>query len=203
MPEKVKIMNPPTGLARLAFRIPLWFYRLGLGRLLGNRFLELTHTGRKSGLARKTVLEVVRFDPPSGIYYVAVGFGKRTDWYQNVLANPAVEVRSGGRHSQAIAVPLSAEEAGAELVRYSHQHPTAFRELARIMGYRVDGTDADTLQLGRSLPMFALKPDKREENGAEGDPFKAIDVKINSDRQLLGKNSPESDLRAGSGSSGR
>ncbi|HZD55150.1 MAG TPA: nitroreductase family deazaflavin-dependent oxidoreductase, partial [Anaerolineales bacterium] len=83
MPEKVKELGPPTGLARLALRAPIWIYRLGLGKLLGNRFLELTHIGRKSGLPRHTVLEVVRYDPANGIYYIAVGFGKHSDWYKN------------------------------------------------------------------------------------------------------------------------
>ncbi|MEJ2352392.1 MAG: nitroreductase family deazaflavin-dependent oxidoreductase [Anaerolineales bacterium] len=122
MPEKVKELEPPTGLARLALRGPIWIYRFGLGKLLGNRFLELTHIGRKSGLARHTVLEVVRYEPSSGTYYIAVGFGEHSDWYKNILANPHVEVQSGSGHFKAIAVQLSPEEAGEELVKYSHQH---------------------------------------------------------------------------------
>ncbi len=50
MVEKVKEIHPPRGLARIGFRIPIILYRLGLGGLLGTRFLLLTHTGRKSGL---------------------------------------------------------------------------------------------------------------------------------------------------------
>lgn len=162
MPEKIKVINPPTGLARLAFRLPIWLYRLGLGRFLGRRILELTHTGRKSGLTRHTVLEVVRYDPASGTYYIAVGFGDRSDWYRNVLANPHVEVRSAGDHIHAVAEELSPEEAGEELVKYSHQHATAFRELVHFMGYRLDGTDADTHALGQFIHVLALKPVDRE-----------------------------------------
>lgn len=158
MPEKFKEIKPPTGLARLAFRLPIRFYRLGLGKLLGSRFLELTHIGRKSGRPRHTVLEVVRYDPSSMTYYIAAGFGEHSDWYKNVLANPAVEVRSAGRHTHAVAVPLSPEEAGEQLVEYSRRHPAAFGELVRFMGYRLDGSDADAYALGRYLPMLALKP---------------------------------------------
>lgn len=158
MPEIIKEPKQPTGLARLAFRAPIWLYRLGLGWLLGNRFLELTHIGRKSGQTKHTVLEVVRFDRETGIYFVAVGFGKHSDWYQNILANPHVEVHSGGRHVKAIADPLSPQEAGEELVKYSHNHSLAFRELVQFMGFKVDGTDADTYALGQYIPMFALKP---------------------------------------------
>lgn len=74
--------------------IPMW--RLGLGRLLnswpsvGGRLLVLAHTGRKSGLRRLTPLNYAP-SPPSSVFILA-GFGEKTDWYQNALANPAVEV---------------------------------------------------------------------------------------------------------------
>jgi deazaflavin-dependent oxidoreductase (nitroreductase family) len=138
--------------------MPIWFYRVGLGKLLGHRFLELTHTGRKSGLPRHTILEVVRYDKEKGIYYVAVGFGERSDWYQNIMANHHVEVCSAGKSIRAIAVLLTDDESGSELVRYAHQHPIAFRQIVHIIGYRVAGTDADIHMLGQHLHMFALKP---------------------------------------------
>lgn len=43
---------------RLA-RSPLWFYRRGLGSVLGDRLLMLEHRGRTSGLTRQVCLEVV------------------------------------------------------------------------------------------------------------------------------------------------
>ena len=158
MPEKLKEISPPTGFARLAFRAPIWLYRFGLGRLLGHRFLLLTHTGRKSGLARHTALEVVRCDRQTGENIVAAGFGGESDWVKNIIANPSVEVQSAGKKVRAAAVPLTPQEAGEELVRYAHQHPLAFRELVRFMGYQVDGTDADIHALGENLHMFALRP---------------------------------------------
>ncbi len=158
MPEKFKQVKSPSGLARLAFRAPILLYRLGLGRLLGHRFLLLTHTGRISGLSRQAVLEVVRYNSKIGAYYIAVGFGKQTDWYKNILANPKITVLSAGRQFQATAELLSLEKAGDELVRYSHDHATAFRELVRFLGFRLDGTDADTHALAQQIPMFVLKP---------------------------------------------
>lgn len=162
MPEIVKEVSPPHGFSRLAFRAPLWLYRLGMGRLLGRRVMKLTHTGRKSGLPRYTVLEVVRYDRSTNTYYIAAGFGKHSDWYQNILANPHVEVESSGQHNQAIAVPLSPAEAGDELVNYAHRYPAAFKELSRFMGYHVDGSDKDIHALGNFLPIFALKPVSEE-----------------------------------------
>ena len=158
MPTKVREIHPPSGLSKFIFRIPIWLYRAGLGKFLGDRFLALTHTGRKTGLARHTVLEVVRHDKRTGIFYIAAGFGVRSDWYQNLQANPHVEIRSGGTQIKAIAVPLSEEEAGDELVNYAQRHPVAFGELVRFMGYRVDGTEADIHELGCYLNMFALTP---------------------------------------------
>jgi len=119
MPIKVHDIQPPTGLVRLAFRLPIWLYRAGLGRFLGDRFLELAHTGRRSGLPRRAVLEVVRHDNRSGTYTIAAGFGERSDWYRNIRANPYVEIHSSGAPIQAIAVPLTADEAGDELVEYA------------------------------------------------------------------------------------
>jgi deazaflavin-dependent oxidoreductase (nitroreductase family) len=162
MPENVRETHPPTGLTRLAFRIPIWFYRAGLGWLFGDRFLELTHTGRRTGLPRHAVLEVVRHDKKTGVYYIAVGFGEHSDWYRNILADPHVEVRSAGERFQAVAVPLTEAQAGDELVNYAHHHPIAFRAITPVLGYRLDGTEADIRALGGYLHMFALKPASRE-----------------------------------------
>jgi deazaflavin-dependent oxidoreductase (nitroreductase family) len=159
--EKIKDTQPPRGLARLAFRLPIWIYRLGLGRLLGNRFLLLTHTGRKSGLTRQAVLEVVQYDKASGKYVVAAGFGPRSDWYQNVMANPNVIIESGGKRLHAIAKQLSPEAAGAELLEYNRRYPGMIMRLARVMGYRLDGTEADIRVLGEMLPMVVFQPVRR------------------------------------------
>ncbi|HSR46315.1 MAG TPA: nitroreductase family deazaflavin-dependent oxidoreductase [Acidimicrobiia bacterium] len=74
--------------------IPMW--RLGLGGFLniwpavGGRMLVLVHTGRKSGRRRLTPLNYAP-SPPSSVFVLA-GSGAGTDWYQNALANTAVEV---------------------------------------------------------------------------------------------------------------
>ena len=53
----------PYGIYRLLANAPRWFYRLGLGWLLGHRVVQITHRGRKSGLLRRTILEVLSYDP--------------------------------------------------------------------------------------------------------------------------------------------
>jgi deazaflavin-dependent oxidoreductase (nitroreductase family) len=158
MPEKIKDVKPPRGLTRLGFRLPIQFYRLGLGGLLGNRFLMLTHTGRKSGLERRTVLEVVRYDKTTTTFIVAAGFGPESDWYRNIRLHPQVMVQCGRRCWEMVANFVTPEQSGEELLVYARRYPLALRELARFMGYRLDGTPEDTRALGQMLSMVAFKP---------------------------------------------
>ncbi len=157
MVEKIKDVTPPRGLARLGFRLPIWLYRLGLGGLLGTRFLLLTHTGRKTGRVRQTVLEVVRYDRAATTFIVAAGFGSGSDWYRNIRANPRVTVQCGRRRWEMVTNFLSPEQAGEELLDYARRHPVAMRELARFMGYRLDGSPAGIRALGQVLAMVAFR----------------------------------------------
>jgi len=159
MVEKIKNLQPPRGLARLAFRLPIGLYRLRLGGLLGTRFLLLTHTGRKSGLKRKTVLEVVRYDHASTTFIVAAGFGPASDWVRNIRIHPQVTVQCGRRRWEMTARFLTPEQSGEELVDYNRRHPLAMRELVHFMGYRLDGTEEDVRAMGKILSMVTLRPD--------------------------------------------
>ena len=64
------------------WRLPILFYKAHLGWLLGDRFLLLIHTGRVSGETRQAVLEVIRHDKAEIVYYVASGFGEKSDWFR-------------------------------------------------------------------------------------------------------------------------
>lgn len=150
--------KPPQGFGRALSRFPLWFYRLHLGFLLGERFLMLTHTGRKSGLARETVLEVVRHDPLTDSYVVASGWGEKSNWFRNILKNPRVTISVGFRRLQALAVRLSEQGAQAEFEDYARRHPRAFRVLAaRLIGNPTGETDVDCLLLARNIPIVVLQ----------------------------------------------
>jgi deazaflavin-dependent oxidoreductase (nitroreductase family) len=73
----------------------LLIWHLGLGQWLnawpqvGGRILVITHTGRASGLLRRTPLNYAIVDDE---VYVTAGFGSRSDWYRNLKANPQVQV---------------------------------------------------------------------------------------------------------------
>jgi deazaflavin-dependent oxidoreductase (nitroreductase family) len=90
-PTLLGLKSIPSGALRLAFRLPIYLYRLNLGWLLGHRFLQLVHRGRRSGLLRETVLEVLHYDPATGESVVLSAWGEKADWYRNVEATPALE----------------------------------------------------------------------------------------------------------------
>lgn len=158
MPSQYKELILPQGLVRLFFRAPIWLYHHRLGGLMGFRFVLLTHTGRKSGLQRQTVLEIVRYDPLTGSCIVASGWGNRSDWSQNILKEPQIIFQIKNRVTPGLAIRLSDDEAGRELVDYATRHPLAMQELARFMGYHLDGTQDDLMALGKLLPLFRFSP---------------------------------------------
>lgn len=139
-------------------RAPIGLYRRGWGWLLGERLLMLEHRGRRSGLARQVVLEVVG-RPRPGSYLVAAGFGERAQWLRNVRAEPRVRV-STGRHRSvpATARELDRTDAGIWLERYTTEHPFAWSVLSVTMQEGL-GTDIE------HLPVVELT--LREPPGAE------------------------------------
>ncbi len=150
--------RPPRGLARWFLRVPIVLYRVGLGWLLGERFLLLEHVGRRTGLKRQAVVEVVRHDPASDSYVIASGFGERADWLRNVQQTPDVTVRVGRQRLAMRAERLPAEEAGEELARYARRHATSARALAAYMGLDVDGSEASYRAAGAAVPFVMLRP---------------------------------------------
>jgi deazaflavin-dependent oxidoreductase (nitroreductase family) len=164
MAEKIKDVESPRGLARLAWRTPIWFYRLGLGGLLGERFVLLNHIGRKSGQKRQNVLEVVRRDEPADTYIVASGFGEKADWYKNVRAHPDVTNLDGDIRMPAHAERLPLEQATQEMLDYNRRYPAALRTLAGILGYKSDGSEADVRFLAKVIPILAFTPIKETSN---------------------------------------
>lgn len=154
--EIIERPPPPTGVRRLLWRLPIWLYRLHLGPLTGGRLMLLRHTGRVTGRERTAVIEVVQRDADG--YVAASGFGPRADWYRNISKNPRVTLTVGARVIPATAAPLTAEQ-GAELMgAYAPRHPALARRLCRIMGYRVDGSEADYREVGAHIPFVRFTP---------------------------------------------
>jgi deazaflavin-dependent oxidoreductase (nitroreductase family) len=148
--------TPPRGLLLIGLRLPIWLYRLHLGWLLGGRFMLLTHRGRTSGLARRAVVEVIGHE--DGAYFVASGWGTRSDWFRNIQATPSVTITVGRRTRGATAEVLPLDAAGERLHAYARQHPRAFRELTSIMtGDRVPATAEACRKMADSVPVVAFR----------------------------------------------
>ena len=89
------------GVLRYVFRAPVYIYRWRLGWLLGHRCLLLTHIGRRSGMRRQTVLEVIEYRKEGPEVVVANAFGPNSDWVRNIEASPGEEVTVGSQHFEA------------------------------------------------------------------------------------------------------
>lgn len=153
--------QPPTGWRRWAFRLPIRLYRAGLGPLLGKRFLLLHHIGRKSGKERQAVVEVVAYDAKGGTWIIASGFGPKSDWYRNLRHRPQVTVQFGRRHFTVTAHFLEPEEGGDIMAAYARRHPRAARRLCSLMGFPVDGSEADYRGVGKATPFVRLENTSR------------------------------------------
>lgn len=148
----------PTGLRRTAARLPVHMFRAGLGPLFRGRLLLLVHTGRTTGLPRRTVIEVVESATVDGrrSWTVASGFGPEADWYRNLLRTPHATVQSGRRFHAVTAHVLPAEEGGELMARYAPRHPRTARRLSAFMGFTVDGSTAGYRRVGESVPFVRL-----------------------------------------------
>ncbi|MGB3301312.1 MAG: nitroreductase family deazaflavin-dependent oxidoreductase [Gordonia sp. (in: high G+C Gram-positive bacteria)] len=114
-------------------RMPIPLMRAGFGFLFGGRLLLLEHTGRKSGRERFVALEAVD-RPTKDRVIIASGFGEKSQWYQNLQANPNCRVWIGFlRNRAATARTLPAEEASAIVERYRVKYPKAYDKLAGVI----------------------------------------------------------------------
>jgi deazaflavin-dependent oxidoreductase (nitroreductase family) len=139
-------------------RLPVWLYRLGLGRLLGHRFLLLTHHGRRSGRVHQTMLEVVRYNPVTHESTVAAAWGDRADWYRNLQAHPALRVQTAGVRYTPAQRFLSPEEVVAVLRGYQRAHPIAAWVGAHLLGIAFTRPASRLSGAGPPLPMVAFRP---------------------------------------------
>ena len=154
------VRQPPHGLLRWFLRAPIMLYRLNLGWLLGERFVLLNHIGRKSGKTHQTVVEVAHHDPTTDTYYIVSGWGYKAQWYQNLCATPAIEIQVGRRKLLVRDETLSPANAVKVLLAYRSKHPTAARELSRVMGIDMSTSTPEQLQsiISAKLPVIALHP---------------------------------------------
>lgn len=143
------------------FRAPVYLYRWHLGWMLGHRLLLLTHVGRRTGLRRQTVLEVVEYRKQGPEAVVVNGFGRDSDWVRNIEATHREEVTVGGLHFAASHRFLDEEEAARVMRDYEHRNrfiaPILRWGFSWVLGWPYRGNESDRRRMVRQLPLIAFR----------------------------------------------
>ena len=150
-----------NGVLRRLFRAPVYLYRWKCGWLLGHRFLLLIHIGRRTGLRRRTVLEVMDYRKESPEAVVMSAFGRNADWLRNIEATPGTEVVIGSQHFVAARRFLDEEEAISVITGYERRNrfiaPIIRVVLTRLLGWQYDGSTSVGRRLVAQLPLIAFR----------------------------------------------
>ncbi|MEE6274524.1 nitroreductase family deazaflavin-dependent oxidoreductase [Georgenia sp. MJ206] len=149
--------RPVRRIPRRLARAPIWFYRLGLGGLLGPRLVMVEHRGRTSGRVRQVVLEVIERDGDE--VYVPSGYGWSAQWLRNIEADPRVRLWSGWGSTGALARVLDPDAGRAVLEDYRLRHPRTARALARSLGIEAVSPDSPVPDdVGARIPVVRITP---------------------------------------------
>jgi deazaflavin-dependent oxidoreductase (nitroreductase family) len=131
-------------------------YALGLGPLIGGVILLLTTTGRKTGRPRVTPLQYELID---GAFYLGASLGRRADWYRNILAHPAVEVRTGSRRLAGVAETITDPGRIADFLELRwRRHPRFMGAILHSEGMRLPPERADLERYAASLALVVVRP---------------------------------------------
>jgi deazaflavin-dependent oxidoreductase (nitroreductase family) len=150
-------MGNPGPVFRWLFKVPIFFYKIGLPPP-ASLFLLLTTTGRKSGQPRHTPLEYRR-EAGKGCMVIMAGWGGDTDWRKNIEANPRVHVQAGWKKFEAFAEKLTDDEVADFLAEAIRLNPRSERIWSRWAGEPVRAESRESLlRAAKFFPSFRLKP---------------------------------------------
>jgi len=139
------------------FLPPRLAYSLGLGSIAGRAVLLLTTVGRRSGLPRVTPL---LYDEIDGIVYVGSARGAKADWYQNLQANPNVEVTIGSRRFRGFADLITDPLHVADFVeKRLTLHPILTTVVLRVEGLGSMPSREQLEQYAKRRTLVAIRPD--------------------------------------------
>jgi len=152
------LRRKPGRLALAVFRLPLLLYRRGWGSLLGDTFLLLVHTGRKTGQSYSTVAMILSRDPQSHEAVICSAWGKDSDWIRNIQAHPAVKVQIGRESFTPGQRFLSTDEGAAVVAGFQRRHPYRSRLLCSVLGWGDLRSDAAAREFVSTRPFVAFWP---------------------------------------------
>ena len=152
----------PSRALRCFFRAPVHLYRCNCGWMLGHRFLMLVHIGRRTGLRRYTVLEIMEYRREGPELIVMSAFGRKADWLRNIEAVPNFEVVVGAYRFAAAYRVLDTDEAIKVIAGYERRNqlagPIIRAVLSRLLGWRYDGSESARHRLAEQRPLVAFRP---------------------------------------------
>jgi deazaflavin-dependent oxidoreductase (nitroreductase family) len=132
------VRSKPRGLLRWLFRVPVWMFRLGLGGFMP-WWIMLTTVGRKSGIPRRAVVDIVQRDGDK--IYIVAGYGRHADWVRNLKANPSLKGQISWSKFDAEAVFLEEADKNAFLLDLYRRRPTYARSAMRAIGIKLENED--------------------------------------------------------------
>ena len=150
------LRKQPGRLALGLMRMPLRAYAHDQGHLLGHTFLQLTHTGRKSGKEYRTVAMVLGFDQATNEAVICAAWD--TDWYRNVQAHPASNVKIDRLSFTPTQRFLTEAEAFDVLRRFRAAHRHRVGLISRILGWGDLGDEKKVREFVRAHPFVAFRP---------------------------------------------
>jgi deazaflavin-dependent oxidoreductase (nitroreductase family) len=158
-PGTTRLLEPLYRGFRVVNRyLALPLLRAGLGPLMSTpltgSLMILRTRGRKTGLMRETPLGYAIGD---GSVWCCAGFGAQTQWYRNIVADPAVEV---------VLASGAAFAGTAEVVTEPALFSRGFRHLMRsmgILGERIlpgvsTAPEEAIAAMGAGLPLIRIRP---------------------------------------------
>ena len=137
------------------FMVPA--FRMGLGVLICNPvsgyIMVIKNTGRKSG---RLYFTPTNYAIQNGYLYCMAGFGRKSDWYLNLIAHPKAEVLLPGR-----AITAQMEE-----VHHPEEALTACKQIFKNAGFAgfLEGfnpwraPDEKFLSILQRVPILRFKP---------------------------------------------
>jgi len=146
------MVYPGRGWRKQFMKMPLRYWRMGLGPILQRWFVVLTTTGRVSKQPRHTMLEYSVMD---GKTYLGSGWGERPDWCKNIAADPRVTLQSARGVESAMARRVTTDEEMARLYHVAKARKSpVWKEYLESLG--IEDTVEDYVAKKERLVIFRL-----------------------------------------------
>jgi deazaflavin-dependent oxidoreductase (nitroreductase family) len=137
-------------------RIHQRLYDSGKGWVIGWVILLLRHTGRKSGKQYATPLQYELID---GDYFIGAARGRNADWFQNILADPRVDVSVGRKSFKAVAEPITDPQQIAGFLEYRlKHHPLMVGLMMGMHKMPMRPSKSQLLELAQTLAVVKIVP---------------------------------------------